>query len=63
MPKCPHCKRQFKTLEDEPADKCPYCGWKPNYGLNDESVCKRCFKPFTSEGNELCEPCREATGR
>jgi rRNA maturation endonuclease Nob1 len=32
MARCPKCKKQFKTLEDEPADHCPYCGWEPEDG-------------------------------
>ena len=29
MAKCPRCGKKWKTLEDEPADGCPYCGWEP----------------------------------
>jgi len=29
MAKCPKCKKRFKTMEDEPASYCPYCGWEP----------------------------------
>jgi len=30
MPKCPKCKRYFRTLPDEEQDHpCPACGWEP----------------------------------
>lgn len=37
MPKCPHCKQSFHIREDEYPECCPYCGWKPNYGLREEA--------------------------
>lgn len=30
MPRCPRCKRHFRTLEDEQdIHDCPYCGYFP----------------------------------
>ena len=27
MALCSECRRSFRTMEDEPADECPYCGY------------------------------------
>lgn len=36
MATCPHCRRHFRTLEDE-ADMhdCPFCGYPPSGNMSD----------------------------
>ena len=29
MALCPECHRSFRTMEDEPPDECPHCGYTP----------------------------------